>query len=114
VYQHAEDGRRGDHTLSRLLGIRGTFYFAMIFFTATTAGFLVFFHRYFPGVELTFLLMQGPVLIFFFYWFWKVWRNEAAADYTHTMWINFLSGLCLNTFFVYLFLHNSNLVQLFN
>ena len=32
VYQHGEDARRGDRTLSLLLGIKGTFAFSTLFF----------------------------------------------------------------------------------
>lgn len=107
IYQHEEDAKRGDLTMSRLLGIRGTFLFTAGIFLLVTIGFFFFFQ----GKEIfnfsafiVYLLVMSPVLVFFNVWFLKVLKNEQLADYKHTMQLNFFGSICLNVFFVLLFL----------
>jgi hypothetical protein len=105
IYQHEEDGKRGDETFSRMLGVRGTFYFVGIVFTFVTAGFASYFVTYYDvDWALAYTGTMLPVVLFFFYWFVRAYRDESAADYSHTMWLNFISATCLNIFFVVLFL----------
>jgi 4-hydroxybenzoate polyprenyltransferase len=112
VYQHDEDQKRGDLTFSLLLGIRNTFYFAAAIFGLTIIGFIFYFNNFFQiEYALSFLLVMTPVLIYFFYWLVKVLKNENFADFTHTMWLNFISATCMNVFFVYLFLDSSQVIQ---
>lgn len=114
VYQHDEDAARGDHTLSILLGIRGTFYFVGAVFAIVAAGFFVYFARLFSATYgLAFLLTLLPVVVFFGVWFVRVYRNESEANYTQTMWLTALSASCLNVFFVFFFLDRTSLLQLF-
>lgn len=113
VYQHDEDGKRGDETISRRLGIRGTFYFVASIFSLVTAGFLWYFFNFFSiRYGISFLIALSPVIIYFGYWFIRVYQNPSAADYTHTMWLNFISATSLNIFFIYLFLYSTNYIQL--
>jgi 4-hydroxybenzoate polyprenyltransferase len=112
VYQHEEDAKRGDKTFSRMLGIKWTFYFAAIFFALAMTGFGIYFQHYLDlKYAFIFLLALAPVLLFFFFWFGKVLKNEKEADYTKTMWLNVISATCLNTFFIYLFLNTSHVIQ---
>jgi 4-hydroxybenzoate polyprenyltransferase len=104
VYQHDEDSLHGDLTISRMLGVRGTFYFAAAFFGLTTAGFLIFFNNYHEGsYALPFLGALSPVVVYFGYWFLQVYRDERQADFMHAMWLNFVSATCLNAFFIWFF-----------
>ena len=101
IYQHVEDSRRGDHTLSILLGIKGTFIFTAIFFSLAIAGFTWLYWTYYgQRVALIFHLFLAPVLVFFVYWFYRVNEDEKNADFRHTMQLNFISAICLNTFFL--------------
>lgn len=101
VYQHAEDGRRGDETISIKLGILGTFHFTAIAFSLATAGFVFFYGNYFDwNASLGFQLFLLPVLGYFFYWYWKVRKDKKHADYDHTMRLNFISALMMNLFFL--------------
>lgn len=112
VYQHEEDQRRGDITLSIRLGIKGTFAFTASVFGAAVICFLLYFRYSFSGqIAWTFMIAIVPVLIYFFYWFIRVLRNRQKADYDHTMWLNVISGICLNGFFIYLFLTKSQVLQ---
>lgn len=111
VYQHEEDLKRGDITMSSKLGVRGTFVFAMLFFTVASAGFIYYFVTTFsPYYAVVFILTQSPVVFYFLFWFASVVRNPSNADHKATMRLNFLSSLCLNGFFVYLFLHSGHLI----
>jgi 1,4-dihydroxy-2-naphthoate octaprenyltransferase len=114
VYQHEEDSKRGDRTLSILLGIRGTFVFAAIMFAAALTGFVLYFNHFIDRkYSYDFLLLIFPVIAYFLYWFFKVYRDARWADFTHTMWLNFISATCLNVFFIYLWLDSTQMIQLF-
>lgn len=115
VYQHEEDATRGDRTFSLMLGIRGTFYFVGAIFTIVTAAFVFYFVNFFElEYALIFLIALFPVVGYFFYWFVKVYKNEAYADHRHTMYLNFISATCLNLFFMYLFLQSTQVLQTFH
>ncbi len=105
IYQHEEDARRGDMTMSRLLGIKGTFIFTAIIFMFVTVSFFFYFKEIkiynFPAFVI-YLLVMSPVLIYFNLWFLKVLKNEKQADFHHTMRLNMLGSVCLNLFFILL------------
>lgn len=103
VYQHAEDGRRGDETLSRKLGVLGTFHFTAICFSAASGGFFSYFYTTFGAtVALIFVVSMVPVLAFFFWWYWQVRKDRTQANFKNTMRLNLYSALCLNLFFFWL------------
>ncbi len=106
IYQHEEDSKRGDITLSLILGIRNTFHFTMIMFGIATILFLYFFLSYYgKSVALIYLLAMMPVTLYFLNWYIKARKNEAVADFDHTMRLNALSATFLNGFFIWLWLH---------
>lgn len=112
VYQHEEDAKHGDRTLSMMLGIRGTFYFAGTFFGLTVLGFLVFFKSFYDiRYGWTFLIALSPVVLYFSYWFLKILKDKSQADFSHTMWLNFISATCLNIFFIWFFFDVSHVGQ---
>jgi len=107
VYQHEEDSKRGDITMSLWLGIKGTFLYTMNVFGLTTIGFAYFYYTYFGLLEaVSFALALLPVLVFFFSWFLKVLKDKGNANFKNTMQLNLISAVCLNVFYVifYLFL----------
>lgn len=113
IYQHQEDRTRGDQTLSLMLGIRGTFVFVLIVFTVATGAYLWYFFQYFNArFILAFLLSLSPVVIYFLIWLRLSWQNPEKANYSRTMWLNFLSAFCLNGFFIWFFLETSHILQL--
>jgi UbiA prenyltransferase family len=108
IYQHEEDARRGDMTMSRLLGIRGTFIFTATIFLFVTIGFYFFFQNvqlFKIQAFIVYLLVMSPVLMYFNLWFLKVLKNENQADFHHTMRLNMLGSVCLNLFFILLLLN---------
>ncbi len=112
VYQHEEDIKRGDYTLSAKLGILGTFRFAAAAFALAMIGF-VFYLWFFFGEKYAwgFLIALLPILLYFFYWFFLVRQERENADYLHTMRLNLISGLSLNIYFIFLFLDTTHVLQ---
>jgi len=105
IYQHMQDKEDGVTTLSYKLGYRGTFVFTAIIYVLAmiSLGSLLA-----MNLELgKFFIIQiffAPVLVYFFWWFYKVYRNESAADFKNTMRMNMLASVCTNAAFIYLFL----------
>lgn len=105
IYQHKQDAGDGVTTLSMLLGYRGTFVFTALIYVAAMA--LLYFRLAGHGREQEFLVLQLffiPVLVYFFIWFYKVFHNQAAADFVNTMRMNLLASMCTNAAFITLFL----------
>lgn len=109
VYQHKEDGKRGDRTLSLSLGIQGTFVFSSVWFLISGAAFVWYF------VEMRdqawalwgFLAAMAPVVLYFTVWFFFVRSNQGKyASYDWTMWMNRVSAIALNVFFLWYFINN--------
>lgn len=101
IYQHSEDRKRGDHTLSLLLGIKGTFVFTAVVFGATALGFSLYFLNFRGVNDLAFFhLGLLPVLLYFFWWARQVWIDQTKADFRHTMRLNALSAHGLNACFI--------------
>ncbi|QHV98043.1 UbiA family prenyltransferase [Spirosoma endbachense] len=100
VYQHEEDARRGDMTISRMMGIRGTFLSAVILYALSLIGF----YTYFDGsyVVLLYLAFLFPAVVFFLRWFWLVYRDSSLANYRTTMRMMWISSIGLNSFFLVL------------
>ena len=114
IYQHDEDAKRGDLTISQKLGVRGTFHFTLVAFGVAAAGFTGFFQQFYKGTySFLFLAFMTPVILYFLFWYLRVRLNISLADYSHTMWLNFISALCLNSFFVYFFLDASSILNIF-
>ncbi len=92
IYQHAEDRMDGVQTISAVFGKRGTFVLSMALFVAA-AGLLLFWFRSRNELNLfyIFLLVTLPVVSFFGYWMIKVYRDEGAADFTHSLRMNMMA-----------------------
>lgn len=98
VYQHAEDARRGDLTLSRLLGVQGTFLCAFLVFCCSLIGFYVYFEGRSPFYLLLAFLL--PAIVFFILWYMRVRRDRSRADFRSAMRMTILAGIGLNVFFL--------------
>ncbi len=101
IYQHEEDSRRGDQTISRKLGILGTFHFTMSVFTLATTGYFVYFYQQFSfHWAITYLVVLCPVLIYFVQWYLKARKDRAEVNFRRTMNLNLISATCLNLYFL--------------
>ncbi len=83
IYQHREDERHGDLTLSRLVGVRGTFVVAALFLGAAVASFVALFV---VGkgwsTALFFLGLQSPTLVYFLWWAFDVWKGPGQGRFS--------------------------------
>ena len=100
VYQHAEDLKRGDKTLSLVLGIRGSFYFSACLFLLS--GILLFI--YWERLELMgnfwlFLVISAPVLVIFLKWFVSVYRDPTQANFKNMSRMTLLSSIMMLIYF---------------
>jgi 4-hydroxybenzoate polyprenyltransferase len=99
IYQHREDARRSDMTISRMLGIEKTFYCAGVCMIVAIAGFFVFFERHSGHpVALLFLGMLLPAVVYFIRWFYACRNAPAHADFSHCMRMNFTASTGVNLF----------------
>lgn len=96
IYQHEEDGARGDYTISYKLGVKGTFIFTTIFFTAGALIALHYFTSYYSLLQFAvFATCLAPVIIYFMWWFWQSMGNAAYVNYRNAMWMNKISATCM-------------------
>lgn len=103
IYQHESDLKDGVVTLSYKLGYLGTFVFCAISFALSMACMFVHFQqRRQLDSFVTIQLFLFPVVMFFGFWFWKVWKDSRQANFDNTMIMNLLASLCLNACFLYL------------
>ena len=101
VYQHASDAKDGVRTISMLLGKRGTFMFCALMYLVAFAVLFLYYRQ--QQQLLMFGILQiffVPVLVYFFRWVIRVWKNDAAADFKHTMQMNWLASACTNLAFI--------------
>ncbi|WP_184543619.1 UbiA family prenyltransferase [Mucilaginibacter sp. FT3.2] len=100
VYQHDEDSRRGDRTLSLLLGYKGSFIFSGAMFALGIV--CSFFYWQSAGKMANFyffLVCALPIFLFFNYWFYKVGQSTGNANFKNAMRMNFLSSGCMLVYF---------------
>ena len=101
IYQHEDDLKDGVKTISYKLGYRGTFIFTGIVYALS---FCMLGLHFFLNLEWSrFLILQIfmlPILIYFFTWFKKVWKDVKEANFTNTMQMNLLASTCTNLGFI--------------
>ena len=102
IYQHEEDGQRGDQTISRKLGIRGTFVLSGLLMALAGGLFVIWFFVY-QGSSFAgwFLVSEVPVAAYFAAWARKCWKNPEKADFRGTMILNLLASGMTNLFFLW-------------
>ena len=101
VYQHEQDRKDGVTTISMLLGYRGTFLFTALVYSA--AMLILFIHFQKTGQSMNFIILASimvPVLVYFFTWAARVWKDQAQANFKHAMRMNLLASVCTNLGFI--------------
>ncbi len=99
VYQHEEDARRGDRTISLVLGIRGTFNTAAAAFALAGAAMAaLWFLLGEPWRFGLFLVLLAPAGAYFLWWRMLVRRHPSHADYASAMRMTRLSAWGMNLF----------------
>jgi len=101
IYQHDADLKDGVHTISWLLGYRGTFIFALVVYGIA---FAVLAYYFFSSLEIKEFFALAtcmlPVLVYFFIWAAKVWKDNKMANFENTMRMNALASCCTNIAFI--------------
>jgi 1,4-dihydroxy-2-naphthoate polyprenyltransferase len=107
IYQHDEDSSRGDYTISYKLGINGTFIFTGTLFIAACAVAWNYFNVFYSNRHFAiFILSLLPVIVYYFHWFVRTYRDKSLADYSHSMRITLISSCCMLICFTILALLN--------
>ena len=103
IYQHRQDKEDGVTTISYMLGYKGTFLFCAIVYAIA---FLFMAQLFISKGEENKLLVVSiffiPVVVYFIHWFIQVAKNTNAADFKHTMKMNWLAATCTNMAFIIL------------
>ena len=100
VYQHEADRKDGVRTISSILGKKGSFIFSMIQFLSATILFYYHFGEDDLDYFFLFLATMFPVVLFFLYWFIRVWRDEGQADFRNSLMMNVIATVCTSAFFL--------------
>jgi 1,4-dihydroxy-2-naphthoate octaprenyltransferase len=101
IYQHEADKADNVTTISSWLGYRGTFIFTGIVYILAFACIAVYFLGNDMQKDFVVLnVMMLPIIVYFFIWAAKVWKNVGTADFTHTMRMNLLACTCTNLAFI--------------
>jgi 1,4-dihydroxy-2-naphthoate octaprenyltransferase len=100
VYQHDEDRKRGDVTLSLVLGVKGSFLFSAVMFIIS--GILLW--TYWQRLEMInnfwlFLILVLPAILFFCSWFLKVLKDPSEANFKNMSRMTLLSGGMMVVYF---------------
>jgi 1,4-dihydroxy-2-naphthoate octaprenyltransferase len=101
IYQHEADRNDGVRTISMLLGLRGSFIFTASIYTLAM---LLMTWYFFVTLQIREFYVLAtcmlPILVYFFIWAVKVWKDPGQADFTNTMRMNLLASLCTNAGFI--------------
>jgi 4-hydroxybenzoate polyprenyltransferase and related prenyltransferases len=101
VYQHETDAKDGVHTISALLGYRGTFVFTAIVYAIAISVLAWWFFKRGEAMKFaTLATLMLPILVYFFIWAGKVWKDVHKADFDHAMRMNLLASICTNIAFL--------------
>jgi 1,4-dihydroxy-2-naphthoate polyprenyltransferase len=101
IYQYDADLADGIKTISYLLGYRGTFLFTAIVYSFA---FTVLAYDLFSSREKKEFFVLAtcmlPILVYFFVWAAKVWKDTENANFQHTMRMNIIASFCTNIGFI--------------
>ena len=101
IYQHRQDLEDGVKTLSYKLGYRGTFIFTGIIYALA---FITLAYLFFSNLEWNrFFILQifmSPILVYFFIWAAKVWKNTNEASFENAMRMNLIASIFTNLGFI--------------
>jgi 1,4-dihydroxy-2-naphthoate octaprenyltransferase len=105
IYQYDADLADGIKTISYLLGYRGTFLFTAVVYCFAIG---VLAYNLFSSLEIREFFVLAtcmlPILVYFFIWAAKVWKNTGNANFQQTMRMNMIASLCTNIGFIIVFL----------
>lgn len=102
IYQHEQDRKAGDRTISMLIGIRGSFILSgALFLCVDIILFNILPNKHFY----IFILGQLPLIILFLIWMIESWKDATNVSFEKTMRFIILASILLNiTFSILLYL----------
>ncbi len=99
VYQHEEDFKRGDKTISMMLGIRGTFLLSFILLSISLAGLGTYFYYKLTTILLfLYISLLIPGVLYFLYWWHCILKDEKHANFDHCFRLSIIATAGLNIF----------------
>jgi len=99
VYQHKEDLKRGDMTISMIIGINGTFVLSGILLSVSLLILGVYIYFFFTSFLLfLYIILQIPGIIYFLYWWTRVLKDKKEANFDHNFRLSFIATSGLNIF----------------
>jgi len=107
VYQHKQDYDDGVITLSYKLGYIGTFVFTALMFFICNACYFLYFNLI--NKPINFYIIQlffFPIVAYFVYWFYLVYKDSNKANFKNTMGMNGIAAICMNVCFITLYFIN--------
>jgi 1,4-dihydroxy-2-naphthoate octaprenyltransferase len=105
VYQHEEDSKRGDKTLSILLGIKGTFYLSAILFVSGIFFLFIYWNKLGQLSSFYFFIAFCiPVGLVFVRWFIKVIKDQTQANFKNMSNMMFTSSISMLLYFLWIWL----------
>jgi 1,4-dihydroxy-2-naphthoate octaprenyltransferase len=107
VYQHKQDYADDVITLSYKLGYIGTFAFTAFMFFLCNVCYYLYFNLI--NKPINFYIIQlffFPIVAYFAYWFYLVYKDNANANFKNTMRMNTIAAICMNICFITLYFIN--------
>jgi 4-hydroxybenzoate polyprenyltransferase len=105
VYQHEEDSKRGDKTLSIVLGLKGSFVFSGILFFIGGILLLIYWSNMDAILNFyVFLVFCIPVLLVFAIWLIRVFKDANQANFQNMSIMVFTSSISILLYFLFVFL----------
>ncbi len=99
IFQHQQDEKRGDITISRYAGVRGTIILSGVLFGASVTGFTYLFISIIGTMcAVLFLLLLIPAFLLFLRFSWKIVFNSLSPDYHQVMQIAIAASTGFNSF----------------
>ncbi len=104
VYQHTEDIKRGDQTLSILLGIKGSFLFSAILFISGAIILFIYWQNLEKSINfLPFIVFSIPIGLVFTGWLIRVFKDNRQANFKNMSQMTFTSSLAMLSYFLWIF-----------
>jgi len=101
IYQHDEDRKHGDRSLSLVLGVNGTFLFSsIVFFLASILLVIVFYQQGARVYIWIYILALIPVNIYFLKWYTDYRKGKPVVTFRKTMLLNQISSMALSAAFI--------------
>ncbi len=108
IYQHKADLKDEVRTISYKLGYKGTFIFTAVVYVLAMSVLAQYFYLVKrPGHFFVLATILLPVLVYFFWWAGRVWKNTEEANFRNTMRMNLIAAICTNLAFITLLILQS-------